>query len=48
MDVSRAAAIGFKPLIGIDEGVQSTLAWYRANRDQAGKRYDVFNRAASA
>ena len=48
MDVSRAAAIGFKPLISIEEGVKSTMAWYKANRDKTGKRYDVFNRSASS
>lgn len=44
MDVSRAEAIGFKTLISIEEGVKSTMDWYRANRDQTRKRYDVFDR----
>ena len=47
MDVSRAEALGIKQLISIEEGVKRTMEWYRGNRDQTGKRYDVFDRSAA-
>ena len=43
MDVSRAKAIGFKPQISIEEGVKDLMKWYKENRNQTGKRYDIFN-----
>lgn len=33
MDTSRAQAVGFQPSISILEGVQETMAWYRAQRE---------------
>lgn len=35
MDSSRLAALGWKPKIGLREGMQQTLAWYLANATQA-------------
>lgn len=35
MDSSRLAALGWKPKIGLREGMQQTLAWYLANAAQA-------------
>lgn len=43
MSVARAESLGIKQQISIEEGVRSTMEWYRANRDQTGKRYDVFD-----
>ena len=43
MDISRARAIGFEPRISLAEGIKDTMAWYKSNSDQTGKRYDVFN-----
>jgi GDP-L-fucose synthase len=46
MDMSRAAALGFTPEIGIAEGIRSTFAWYLAHRGQADRRYNAFSEAA--
>ncbi|MCW5680129.1 MAG: GDP-L-fucose synthase [Xanthobacteraceae bacterium] len=35
MDSSRLAALGWKPKIGLREGMQQTLAWYLANAAKA-------------
>ncbi|MBI4062693.1 MAG: NAD-dependent epimerase/dehydratase family protein [Elusimicrobia bacterium] len=43
MDISRARAIGFEPQIPLAEGIRNTMDWYKKNKDQTGKRYDVFN-----
>lgn len=32
LDVSRLTATGWSPSIGLREGIESTIAWYRANR----------------
>jgi len=42
MDVSRAKAIGFEPVISIEEGIKEVMDWYRENRETADKRYNVF------
>jgi GDP-L-fucose synthase len=42
MDVSRARALGFTPRISLEEGIRSTIAWYRANQSEVDKRYNVF------
>ena len=42
MDISRASTVGFAPSISIAEGVRDTVAWYRAHRADAGRRYNVF------
>lgn len=34
LDVSRLASAGWKSSIGLDEGIQSTVSWYLANRDK--------------
>jgi GDP-L-fucose synthase len=44
MDVSRARSAGFAPKISLKEGIRETLAWYRANRESADHRYNVFVR----
>ena len=36
LDVTRAAeAFGFRSTVSIDEGLRRTIAWYRANKEQA-------------
>ncbi|HEX6641756.1 MAG TPA: GDP-L-fucose synthase [Thermoanaerobaculia bacterium] len=35
LDVSKIAALGFKPEIALEEGIERTIAEYRARRDQA-------------
>lgn len=42
MDISRAKAIGFKPMISIEEGIKEVMQWYLKNRDIADKRFNVF------
>lgn len=42
MDISRAKAIGFQPVVSIEEGIKEAMDWYRENRDIVNKRYNVF------
>ncbi|MBI4223536.1 MAG: NAD-dependent epimerase/dehydratase family protein [Deltaproteobacteria bacterium] len=42
MDISRARAVGFSPTVSIKEGIREIMDWYRANKEEAGKRYNVF------
>lgn len=42
MDVSRLKALGFKPLISIDDGIKEVMQWYKLNKDTVHKRYNVF------
>ncbi len=42
MDVSRAKAMGFQPMIPIKEGVIGVMDWYQKNRDTVNKRFNVF------
>ncbi len=48
MDISRARALGFKPIVSTEEGVKKTMEWYRENRAETGKRYNVFRRGEEA
>ncbi len=45
MDVSRAKAIGFESAITIESGVREVTKWYADNRNETGKRYDIFDGA---
>ena len=42
MDVSRARAHGFESQIRFREGIKEVMDWYRANKNFAAKRYNVF------
>jgi len=42
MDISRAKAIGFQPMISIEEGIKEVMNWYQENRNIVNKRYNVF------
>ena len=42
MDTSRAESYGFTPMISIEKGIQDTIAWYLANKENVGKRYNSF------
>ena len=42
MDISRAKAIGFQPMISIKDGIKEVMGWYQENRDIVNKRYNVF------
>jgi len=42
MDISRATAIGFQPMISIEDGIKEVMDWYEENKDIVNKRYNVF------
>jgi len=42
MDMSKAHAVGFKPMISIEEGIKEAMNWYQANKEVVNKRYNVF------
>jgi len=42
MDISRAKAIGFQPMISIEDGIKEVMDWYQKNRDIVNKRYNIF------
>lgn len=48
LDVSRASAIGFEPSVRLEEGIASTMEWYRNNRGKQGRRYDVFSNVGAS
>lgn len=48
MDTSRAKSLGFTPRITLEEGIRSTMEWFRANKDEVDKRYNVFVEAPPA
>ena len=42
MDMSYAASIGFKPEVSLEQGIPQVIDWYRKNRGEIEKRYNVF------
>jgi GDP-L-fucose synthase len=42
LDMSRAKAHGFEPVIPIEQGIADTMKWYRSHQRLAGERYSVF------
>jgi GDP-L-fucose synthase len=42
MDVSRARALGWTPETSVEDGIAEVMDWYRANREQAPARHNVF------
>ena len=42
MDISKAKAIGFQPMISIEDGIKEVMDWYQENKDIVNKRYNVF------
>lgn len=48
MDTARAESYGFRPAIGIAEGVRETMEWYARNRQETDRRYNAFTDAALA
>jgi GDP-L-fucose synthase len=46
MDMTRANSYGFKPVIGIEQGIKETIAWYTDNRDTLNNRYNAFTEKA--
>ncbi|MGI6348321.1 MAG: NAD-dependent epimerase/dehydratase family protein [Eubacteriales bacterium] len=43
MNTERAVSYGFKPEISMDDAIRETVEWYKANRENAGNRYNIFN-----
>lgn len=48
MDITRARLLGWAPQVSLEEGVRSTVAWYRAHHETAGRRFDVFASSSEA
>jgi len=44
MNTDRAAALGFKAEISLEDGLREVMEWYIQNRDQTATRYDIFDR----
>jgi GDP-L-fucose synthase len=44
MDMSRAKDLGFECEISLEEGIKETIEWYRENKSEVDKRYNVFTR----
>lgn len=42
MDISRARALGFSPMVTIQGGIRETIEWYLENRETVSKRFNVF------
>ncbi|MCP4351327.1 MAG: NAD-dependent epimerase/dehydratase family protein [Desulfobacterales bacterium] len=43
MDISRAKSIGFEPEISLEKGVKKVMEWYKNQRGDSDRRYDVFD-----
>ena len=42
MDTSRARALGFTPQISLEEGIRTTMEWFREHQAEVDNRYNVF------
>jgi len=47
MDISRAQSYGYKPEVDLETGIKETIAWYAANKSDAGKRYIAFSESTA-
>lgn len=48
MDMGRAKKLlGFKPQYSLEQGIRETIDWYRNNKDDLKKRYNVFYESKS-
>lgn len=48
MDMKRAKKLlGFKPIYSLEEGIKETMEWYKDNKDDLKKRYNVFYESKS-
>lgn len=48
MSTARAESLGIRPQVSLEEGIRETIDWYRANREDAGKRYNAFTERSVA
>lgn len=46
MDMTKASAYGFKPIISIEEGIKETIEWYSQNKRLSENRYNAFTEKA--
>ncbi len=44
MDITRAASIGFKPQVSLEDGIREAMEWYKNNKHLINKRYNVFTK----
>jgi GDP-L-fucose synthase len=45
MDISRAKTLlRFEPAISIEDGIKEVMAWYKENKNEINKRYNVFQK----
>ena len=44
MDMARIYKYGFELSVDLYDGIQDAMAWYLENKENAGKRYDVFTK----
>jgi GDP-L-fucose synthase len=43
LDITKAQTLlGYKPSVGLEEGIKKTVRWYRQNKDIANIRYNAF------
>jgi len=43
MDISRAKSmIDWEPKVSLEEGIEKTMNWYKINKKNINKRYNVF------
>ena len=43
VDISRARSLGFSPGISLEQGIKETIEWYKSNKEDSSKRYDVIS-----
>jgi GDP-L-fucose synthase len=48
MNMTRANHYGFKPEIGIEQGIVETMQWYAKHQDEVHKRYNAFTEFSAA
>ena len=42
LSMTKASSLGFKPIIGLEEGINLTIDWYKKNKSNLGVRYNSF------
>ncbi len=42
LDVTRARSYGFTPSVSLEEGIRGVMEWYKNNKNQVDKRFNVF------
>lgn len=42
LDIQKAVSLGFEPRITLEEGIRSTVEWYKMHKDEAKTRFNAF------